>query len=106
MYDDEPYRRPRRRRLTYVFLAALLALAVLAAGATAFVGAVSLGYARPPGFAVTVGRTTYAAPCPPEMGCDPTPPFYAIWEGRRNSDGSINYRLRYFTYLRRRKDEG
>jgi hypothetical protein len=37
------------------------------------------------------------------MGCPEDVPYYAVWQGERHPDGSTTYRLRYFTYLPRRR---
>lgn len=104
MHDDEPHeRRGRPRRGATLILAALLALVGLGAAVGALLGAARAGMVRPPAFSVSLGEAILAAPCPPEMGCPPEVPYYAIWQGQRHPDGSTSYRLRYFTYLPRRQ---
>jgi hypothetical protein len=82
-----------------LLLGLALALAALLASCPLSLLAVQRGLVRPPGFAVAIGPIELAAPCPPLMGCDSSVPYYALWHGTRHPDGSINYRLLYFTYL-------
>jgi hypothetical protein len=93
----------RGRGATALIIAALLALAGLGAAVGALLGASRAGLVRPPGFSVALGDAIFAAPCPPEMGCPEDVPYYAVWQGERHPDGSTTYRLRYFTYLPRRR---
>ncbi|GAB4428057.1 MAG: hypothetical protein OHK0015_10620 [Chloroflexi bacterium OHK40] len=87
------HRRPPLIAGMVVLLAGLLATCPLS------LLAVRHGMLRPPVFAVTVGDYELAAPCPPHFGCDSSVPYYALWRGERQPDGSINYHLLYFTYL-------
>lgn len=104
MRDDEPLEGRRRgTRGTALVIGCAVALLGLAGSCALGVGAVSLGVARPPAFSVPIGQTWLVAPCPAEMNCPAELPYYAIWEGERQPDGSTTYELRYFTYLPRRR---
>jgi hypothetical protein len=47
-----------------------------------------------------IGSTEFSAPCPRHgFQCDPQVRYYAIWRGDSQPNGSIRYRLLYFTYL-------
>jgi hypothetical protein len=63
--------------------------------------AIQLRLIVPPAFAIHLGGLELAAPCPPHLGkqCGQGLPYYAIWQGRPQPDGTTNYRLIYFTYL-------
>ena len=55
----------------------------------------------PPAFAIRLGHVEIAAPCPPRgFSCDESLPWYAIWRGDDEPDGSITYRQLFFVYLR------
>jgi hypothetical protein len=43
----------------------------------------------------------FSAPCPARLDCEGKQRYYAIWRGDQQPDGSIRYRLVYFTYLNR-----
>jgi hypothetical protein len=103
MHDDGELQRARGRRGSQLALATSLLVGALVAGCALSAGAVGLGLLRPPGFHLPLGRTWLVAPCPAEMGCPPDAPYYAVWEGARNPDGSTSYELRFFTYLPRRR---
>jgi hypothetical protein len=81
-------------------IASSLGLAVMMAAAGLGVLALYQGWMRPPAFAVKLGRIELSAPCPAQgFDCDPQVRYYAIWRGDQQPDGSIRYRLMYFTYL-------
>ena len=78
----------------------MLAIFAIAVGAGAL--ALHQGWLHPPPCSVKVGRIELSAPCPARgFHCDPKLPYYAIWRGDPQPDGSIRYRLVYFTYLNR-----
>ncbi len=55
----------------------------------------------PLSFAVRLGRVEISGPCPPHMfECDESTPFYAIWRGDLQPDGTIRYHELFFMYLR------
>ena len=77
----------------------MLTIAAAAVGAAAL--AVHQGWLHPPPFEVTLGRMEFSAPCPARLDCEDKQGYYAIWRGDPQPDGSIRYRLVYFTYLNR-----
>jgi hypothetical protein len=99
MEPDTPTRPRRDRRGRALLLGLALILAGLAAACPLGALAVQQGSLRPPGFAVRLGNLELAAPCPPHISCDRSVPYYALWHGSHQPDGSVNYRLLYFTYL-------
>jgi hypothetical protein len=81
-------------------IAASLSLAVFMAAAGLGVLALYQGWMRPPAFELKLGRFELSAPCPAQgFDCDPQVRYYAIWRGDQQPDGSVRYRLMYFTYL-------
>ena len=54
----------------------------------------------PPSFALRLGRVEIIAPCPRGILCDQSTPFYAIWQGEVQPNGSIQYRELFFVYLK------
>ena len=83
-------------------IAASVLLAVLAGAVGVAALALHQGWLHPPPFSVKVGRMELSAPCPAQgFHCDPKLPYYAIWRGDPQPDGSTRYRLVYFTYLNR-----
>jgi hypothetical protein len=98
MLVEKPYR-SRRSRLPLLlvgfFCALLLSCVLLGFG-------LQQGLLRPPPFSVMLGDTEFSAPCPRHgFQCDPEVRYYAIWRGDPQPNGSIRYRLLYFTYLPR-----
>lgn len=82
-----------------LLLGLAIILAALIASCPLGLLAVQRGLARPPVFAVALGPWELAAPCPPHLACDSSVPYYALWHGVRQPNGSVTYRLLYFTYL-------
>ena len=81
-------------------IAASLMLVVLVASLGLATLSVRQGWLHPPPFTVMLGRVELSAPCPAKgMDCDPQLPYYAIWRGDPQPDGSIHYRQLYFWYL-------
>lgn len=97
MEHDTPSRRSARGSALLLSLALLLAALVVSCPLSLL--AMQRGLLRPPGFAVALGPWELAGPCPPHLACDNSVPYYAIWHGTRQPNGSVNYRLLYFTYL-------
>jgi hypothetical protein len=95
----QPARASRLAQAGLIAGSILLALLVGAVGLG--VWALREGRLHPPPFEVKLGRVELSAPCPMQgFDCDPTLPYYAIWRGDGQPDGSIRYRLLYFTYLK------
>lgn len=96
-------RRRTRQRVAWL-VAGVMGLCVVVGVPCALLplGAVAV-YERvipPPTFSVKVGATEFAAPCPPsELICDEYPPFFALWRGDQQPDGSVEYRQLIFIYL-------
>jgi hypothetical protein len=92
----------RRARTIAVALLALL-LALLIGSCLLGLLAIRQGLLAPPPFALRLGDMELAGPCPPRMGaqCGQGLPYYAIWRGQPEDDGSTTYHLIYFTHLRR-----
>lgn len=100
MRDAPP--RPTRQRGLLVGLA--LVLAALLVSCPLGVVAMRQGYLPPPRFVIHVGPVEFAAPCPSRgPDCSGPLPWYAIWRGELQPDGSTTYSLIYFTYLPRRR---
>lgn len=58
----------------------------------------------PPAFSVRMGAVEIAAPCPPsELQCEEYPAYYAVWRGDLQADGSMQYKLMWFSYLNRKR---
>ena len=76
-------------------------LGLLLAACPLSVVAIQQRVIEPPRFAVRVGQVEIAAPCPAQgFICDGPLPWYAIWWGDDQPDGSITYRQLYFIYLK------
>lgn len=55
----------------------------------------------PPSFAFNIGEVEFAAPCPKRgFVCYQPLPWYAIWRGDPEPDGTVTYRQLFFMYLR------
>jgi hypothetical protein len=94
-----PRQRRRDPRGRVLLLGLAILLAALAASCPLGLLAVRQGLLRPPVFAISLGPHELAAPCPPQMPCDSSVPYYALWHGQHSPGGSVNYRLLYFAYL-------
>ncbi|HNP70972.1 MAG TPA: hypothetical protein PLO33_04090 [Kouleothrix sp.] len=93
----------RRPRLT-VLVGLGMALVLLLAACPLSLLAVQQRVIRPPAFAFEVGGVEFAAPCPRRgFVCDEGTPWYAVWRGDPEPDGSITYRQLFFMYLRRQR---
>jgi hypothetical protein len=99
MEPDAPTGRRRSTGGGALPLGLALILAGLVASCPLGLLAAQRGLVRPPSFTLAIGPMELAAPCPPPISCDSSVPYYALWHGTRHPDGSINYRLLYFTYL-------
>jgi hypothetical protein len=83
-----------------------LTLGLLLAACPLSVVAIQQRMIPPPSFAVRLGSVEIAAPCPPRVFiCDESTPFYAVWRGDDEPDGSITYRQLFFMYLKPRHRE-
>jgi hypothetical protein len=96
-------RPPNYSRLVQAgLIAASVMLAVLVGAVGVAALALYQGWLHPPAFSVKLGRVELSAPCPAQgFDCEPKQPYYAVWRGDPQPDGSIRYRLVYFTYLNR-----
>ena len=98
--ESRAYRARRRYLAPLIGLGLALAL-VLGAGPLSVV-AVQNRLLTPPTFAFQIGDVHFAAPCPVHRGlvCHQPLPWYAIWRGEPEPDGSITYRQIFFIYLK------
>jgi hypothetical protein len=81
-----------------------VALVLLVAACPLSVVAVQQRVITPPAFAFNVGEVEFAAPCPTRrVVCPPPLPWYAIWRGDPEPDGSMTYRQIFFIYLKPNK---
>ena len=96
--------KPSTHRLAQAGLA-LAGLMLLLAVATCALAATSLrlGVVQPPAFSVRVGTVELAAPCPQAFSCDVNQPYYAIWRGDPQPDGSVKFSELYFVWLKGRR---
>lgn len=104
MFGSDPANQHRRRRhpIVLIGLSVGLVLALLLAAVPLSIVAVQQRVIEPPRFAVRVGGVEIAAPCPARgFDCTGPLPWYAIWWGDDQPDGSITYRQIYFIYLKR-----
>ena len=94
-------RLPNYSRLAQAgLIAASVLLALIVAGMGAAALALHEGWLHPPAFELTLGRIELSAPCPARLDCEDKQRYYAVWRGDQQPDGSIRYRLVYFTYLK------
>jgi hypothetical protein len=94
-------RQRRQHQLLLIGLSVCVTLGLLLAACPLSIVAIQHRVIEPPRFAVRVGRAEITAPCPARGRplCDGPLPWYAIWWGDDQPDGSITYRLLYFIYL-------
>ena len=98
---DIPDHSRRRPQLGLITLSVCVTLGLLLAACPLSVVAIQQRVIAPPHFAVRVGNIEIAAPCPPRaLICDGPLPWYAVWWGDDQPDGSITYRQIYFIYLK------
>jgi hypothetical protein len=95
-------RQSRRWHQTGLIVLSLgVTLGLLLAACPLSIVAIQQRVIAPPRFAVRVGSVEIAAPCPARgFICDGSLPWYAIWWGDDQPDGSITYRQLYFIYLK------
>jgi hypothetical protein len=56
----------------------------------------------PPAFVLHIGSVQFDAPCPAlGVSCDTALPFYSIWRGDQQPNGSIQFHQLYFVWLKR-----
>jgi hypothetical protein len=91
-----------RNRLALVaIICVCLMLSLLTAGCWLSVAGVYERVVPPPAIALQLGSVEFDAPCPAHgFDCDPTLPFYSIWRGDQQPDGSILYHQLYFVWLK------
>lgn len=95
-------RHRRRHQLGLIGLSVCVTLGLLLAACPLSVLAVQQRVIEPPRFAIRVAGVEFAAPCPAQgFDCSGPLPWYAIWRGDDQPDGSITYRQLYFIYLKR-----
>jgi|SRR5581483_9214462 hypothetical protein len=94
------HRRPRRYVVPLV--AVCLAVLMLLAALPVTIVGIQQRVIPPPRFAFKIGQVEFAAPCPihTRLECDQPLPWYAIWRGDPEPDGTITYRQVFFLYLR------
>lgn len=98
--SEQPDRYRRRRRYVAPLIGLGIALVLLLASCPLGVVAVRNRLISPPTFAFNIGEVEFAAPCPKRIFvCTPPLPWYAIWRGDPEPDGSITYRQIFFMYL-------
>src|SRR4051812_44458627 len=91
----------RRHQIGLIVLSVCVTLGLLLAACPLSMVAIQQRVIEPPRFAVRVGNIEFAAPCPAQgFICDSPLPWYAIWRGDDQPDGSITYRQLYFIYLK------
>ncbi|MEO7910333.1 MAG: hypothetical protein ABIV47_11855 [Roseiflexaceae bacterium] len=91
----------RRHQLGLIVLSVCVTLGLLVAACPLSVVAIQQRVIEPPRFAVRVGNVELAAPCPARgFICDGALPWYAVWRGDDQPDGSITYRQLFFIYLK------
>ena len=102
MLESDPlHRYQTRRRYLAPLIGFGIALVLLLASCPLSVVAVQHRIISPPAFAFTIGEVEIAAPCPRrKFICPPPLPWYAIWRGDPEPDGSMTYRQIFFIYLR------
>ena len=98
---DAITRHHKRRRLQDLAIVVGLALALLLGACPLSALAVQHRVIAPPSFAVRLNGVEYAAPCPTRgFICDNQMPWYAIWRGDDEPNGTITYRQLFFVYLK------
>jgi hypothetical protein len=90
-----------RRRYLAPLIGLGVALVLLLAACPLSVVAIQQRVISPPAFTFNIGEVEFAAPCPTRrVVCPPPLPWYAIWRGDPEPDGSMTYRQIFFIYLR------
>jgi hypothetical protein len=99
-HDSRAYR--ARRRYLAPLIGLGLALALVLAAAPLSIVAMQNRLITPPAFAFKIGGVEFAAPCPARrrLDCSPPLPWYAIWRGDPEPDGTTSYREIFFIYLK------
>ncbi len=89
-----------RRELALLAVLVMTVIAFVLLGVF-YVAAVEYRLIRPPAFSFQYGPVIISAPCPKHGGfiCDESTPFYTIWRGEFQRDGSVSYRQLFFMYL-------
>jgi hypothetical protein len=107
MPEQTTLQRYRSRRGGYAILVGLAVVGLLLAACSLGLLAVQQRVLTPPPLVLRLGHTEFAAPCPPRVFvCDASTPWYAIWRGEDQPDGSITYRQLFFMYLRSNSPAG
>jgi hypothetical protein len=85
--------------LLQVFLVGLtVAVIVLLATAPLTALAVQHRVIGPPRFAFRLGAVEVISPCPRQVPCDESTPYFGVWLGDEQPDGSRAYRHLFFMY--------
>jgi hypothetical protein len=95
-----PFISDPRRLLPAIVIAVSLMLVLLFIAGVLIVVAIDQRVLPPPGFAVRLAGYELVAPCPPNLLCDESTPFYAIWWGQPKPTGGTRYRQLFFAYLK------
>lgn len=99
--DDEFHRVQRATRFQQAVIIGLsLFIVFLLLVCLVSAVAVHQRFIPPPAFAIHLGPVEFAAPCPPPMSvCDESTPFYALWHGVEQPNGTMRYHYLFFIYL-------
>src|SRR5690349_13422974 len=99
--DAERPRQHRRHQAWLIGFSLTLTLGLLLAACPLGALAIQHRLIVPPHFSVRFRSVEIAAPCPSRgFICDEPLPWYAVWRGDDQPDGSITYRQLYFIYLK------
>lgn len=91
----------RPRRYLAVLIGLGITLALVLAACPLGILAVQQRAIAPPTFAFNLGKVEFAAPCPTRgFICHQPLPWYAIWRGDPEPDGTTTYRQLFFMYLK------
>lgn len=100
-HDDSKLQYEHRHLQLALIISVSLTLILLLAACPLSAVAIQQRVIPPLTFTARLGRVEISAPCPPrELVCDESTPFYAVWRGDLQPDGTILYRELFFMYLR------
>ncbi len=104
--DEDGKSRSSSGCLLQAFLVGLtLALVLLLATAPLTALAVQHRIIRPPRFAFRLGGMEVISPCPRQVPCDESTPYFGVWLGDEMPDGSRAYRHLVFMYRKPAKKD-
>lgn len=98
--NNLPFLSDPRRLWPALVIAVSLILVLLFIAGVLMVVAIDHRVLPPPAFAVRLAGYELVAPCPPNLFCDESTPFYAIWWGQPKPTGGTRYRQLFFVYLK------